>query len=165
MPNYICVYFSVRMDSFPKNYTDGDYFLYIYQYKKGHHIRVATCIREIEMHFWCSTRRRAYNKDECAALGLGIDFLKDYYTATSTYFTARMVVGQNKPVRLSEFEYELAAPFMENMECARLGRLKAGNVLKHRAWSNLALLRKRARAVLPTTIPALSFTNIMALYK
>jgi len=153
------------MDSFPKDYTDGDYFLYIYQYKKGHHIRVATSIREIEMHFWCSTRRRSYNKEECAALGLGVDFLRDYYTATSTYFTARMIIGQNQPMRLSEFENELMEPFRENMERARLGRLKEGHRLKHRSWSNLAILRKRARAVLPNPIPIISFTNDKALYK
>jgi hypothetical protein len=151
------------MESFPKKHTDGEYFLYIYQYKKAYHIRVATFLREIEKGYWSSSRRRAYDLQECEALGLSREFLRKYATSSDSYFGARMILNQNRP--LSESADELMAPHKESINLARKYRYEMARKLKHRSWSDLAILRKRARAVLPNPIPTLDFKIDKELYR
>ncbi len=150
--------------TFPADYNTGDYFLYIYQHKRAYHIRVATSIQEIEPNYYRTARRRAYTLAECEALGLD---LERYYSASLNYFHARMGIAQNKPSKrpLSEFEMELMEPFRDHMESVRKHRLNAARALKHRAWSDLAILRKHARAVLPTEIASIAFPSTKGLYK
>jgi hypothetical protein len=153
------------MESFPKNHKEGEYFLYIYQHKRSYHIRVAQFLRDVEDNYWRSARRRAYNTAECAALGLDLAFLTRYHGLSAAYFHARMAVNQNRATpRLSELEGELIEPFREHIENVRKYRLKAARAEKHRAWSDLAILRKRARAVLPTEILPLVFPSTKGLY-
>ena len=148
---------------FPKNYAEGEYFLYVYQYKRAYHIRVAPDMRSTEPHYWHSSRRRAYNKEECAALGLDYSFLMKYYAATRTYFHARMAINQNKPI-CSEISDSLSPEQRETIARVREYRLKEAKELKHRAWSDLAALRKRARAVLPSELPTIVFPSTRGLY-
>jgi hypothetical protein len=151
--------------TFPRNYNSGDFFLYIYQHKRAYHIRVATSIQEIEPNYYRSARRIAYNTTECEALGLTLYFLQKYYNASRNYFHALMGINQNKPhKRTSEFEMELMEPFREHMESVRKHRLNASRTLKHRSWSDLAILRKQARAVLPAPIPEIVFPSTKGLY-
>ena len=150
--------------SFPKNHKEGEYFLYIYKYKSAFHIRVAQDLRSIESNYWRSFHRRAYNAEECAALGLDHAFLVKYFNATGGYFSARMGINQNKPMRYDPSDC-LTTEQQEHIARVREYRLKDAKALKHRTWSDLATLRKRARAILPSEIPTVFSPDIGGLYK
>ena len=150
--------------SFPKNHKEGEYFLYIYKYKSAFHIRVAQDLRSIEDNYWRSFHRRAFCAEECAELGLNHEFLVKYFNATGGYFSARMGINQNKPMRSDPSDC-LTEEQKEHIVRVRGYRLKEAKELKHRTWSDLAVLRKRARAVLPSEIPTLVSLYDKELYK
>jgi hypothetical protein len=128
-------------------------FLYVYKHKRSVHIRVADSWLTLEPNYWRSSARRAYSVAECVAQGIPESFLTEYLLATRAYFHARMAMLQNRPVKSEPLDNalkEILGPCLKDIELARAHRYKAARVVRNRAWSDLASLRKKVRALLPT---------------
>lgn len=131
----------------PSDYAEGRLFLYTYKHKGAFHIRVANSFHTQDKAILRASQRRAYSRAESDALGLDETFLRDYYGASKWYFSARMGMNQNRPLptdALSDFPPEWRA----DIERGNAYRYAECKKMRHRAWSDLALLRKRARAAL-----------------
>lgn len=129
----------------PSDYAEGRLFLYTYKHKGAFHIRVADSFHTLDAVVRCAPQRRAYSRAESDALGLDETFLRAYFGASKTYFSARMGMNQNRPLpegALSDFPPEWRA----DIDRGNAYRYAESKKMRHRAWSDLAALRKRARA-------------------
>lgn len=135
------------MNQYPLNHVEGQLFLYVYTRKGACHIRVTSSLYTMDPEYSRAFDRRAYTVEEAAALGLDLDFLQKYYAASRAYFHARMGMNQNRPC-VYDIADELTALIKEDVERVRKYRYAEAKRVKHRAWSDLAILRKTARAAL-----------------
>jgi hypothetical protein len=94
-----------------------------------------------------SPSRRVYTVEQAVDIGLDLEFLQNYYAASRSYFHARMGMNQNRPF-IRDPSDELLQMFKDDIERIRKYRYKAAKDARHRAWSDLAVLRKKTRAAL-----------------
>ncbi len=127
-------------------------FLYVFKHKRAVHIRVALSWQDFESQYWRSSKRASYSVADCAALGITESHLREYFSLSRNYFTARMVMNQNRPFPkqpLDDALADLLSPYLEDMEKVRKFRYTTARTNRNRAWAKMGVLRKKMRALLP----------------
>jgi hypothetical protein len=128
-------------------------FLYVYKHKRAVHIRVALSWLDVETEYWRSSARASYPVPECEALGVPKPLLVEYYSLSRDYFSARMVMNQNRPSfpkqPMSDELADLLGPYLADMESIRKFRYTTAQSNRNRAWAKMGVLRKKMRALLP----------------
>ena len=127
-------------------------FLYVFKHKRAVHIRVALCWQDFESEYWRSPARVSYSVPECVALGITESLLREYFSLSRNYFTARMVMNQNRPFPrqpLDDALADLLGPYLADMEKVRKFRYTTARTNRNRAWAKMGVLRKKMRALLP----------------